>query len=249
MHSLNFGLEDIRYHVVTIGMDIYQPIDIGNDLTRLNMFYEKLNEGWGTLYSRLVTGGKEFKISGEFRKNPKLDGPRLVYDTFIMTNRGPVFHFPIVLPDPVLETGLESNYLEIYEQVEKLFFAAIPGRKKMRLGMVREIVFSTGNESCNKILSNKQSFVNANLIGGNKILCYRDDFCNVRIQVEPVEIVKTTKLEVGATVSQRDSCGLKVILDVNNADLRPLEDSDIEKILSRAGCFWPDELLQYINEE
>ena len=42
--------------------------------------------------------------------------------------------------------------------------------------------------------------------------------------------------------------GLAVVLDVNNHELRALENAEMEAVLEFAGSLWPDQMLEYINE-
>ena len=63
----------------------------------------------------------------------------------------------------------------------------------------------------------------------------------------PCQIQMTTQLPVGTKVEQQTGYGLRVVLDVNNWEIRPLEDSDIEEVLTRATGLWPAQLLEYLN--
>ena len=43
-------------------------------------------------------------------------GPAIPFDTFVLTNRGPVFIFPLTLPPPVEATTLEEVYVERFDE-------------------------------------------------------------------------------------------------------------------------------------
>ena len=218
MESLKLSESDIIHHVVKFGIDIYPTVEIDKERTRLNMFYEEARARYPELCEQLIAGGREFRISKEFRPSSDAAGPRVRVDTFVLTNRGPVFIIPVRLPDPIGSTGLEDKMLEAFKAVKGLFFSALAERKK---------------------------FSGAKLKSGKCSLVYRDDLCNVRFEFEPAEVMKTTKLPVGAEITERQSFGLHVLLDVNNHQPKPLEDDDMERVIDRASSLWPDELLKY----
>lgn len=248
MEDLSLSASDLIHQVVKFGLDVYPPIEIPKERTRLNIFYEEARTRYPTVFDQLVASDTEFRISKEFRPQAQMIGAAVRADTFIITNRGPVFSFPLLLPQPVGATGLETQHLELFPLVRSLFFSAIAERKIMRIGLIRELLFDTGQSPCNRVISDHQDFAGAPLVGGNRVIAYRDALCNVRISVEPAEVMKTTRLAVGTEVTERHSYGLHVLLDVNNHQLKPLEDADIQQVLDRATGLWPDELLKYLRE-
>ena len=247
MDKLPLTLDDLAIHVVTIGVDVFPPIEIASERTRLNMFYEEACNRWKDMFERIVASESEFTISKTFKHRPEIQGQAVECNTFALTNRGPVFIFPLRLPDPTGVTDLESDYRERFKQIRQLFFSAILERKVMRVGLVREVILSTGETPYLEVLSDEDTFSGAKLVGGNLRLQYRDDKCNVIVQIEPAEIMKTTKIPVGQPITQRQSYGLRVRLDVNNAEILPLSEDAIEEVLDRADSFWPDVLLDYVN--
>ena len=56
-----------------------------------------------------------------------------------------------------------------------------------------------------------------------------------------------TQLPVGKKIEEPVGFGLKVKLDINNAEVLVLQDADIEEVLDRAVGFWPDQLLEYLS--
>jgi len=239
---------DVIQHIVTFGIDVYPPVEIPKERTRLNIFYEEARSRHGDLFDQLVASDTTFRISREFRPQGPLGDPALRQETFALTNRGPVFIFPVRFPDPVGATGINEDPRERFETVRRLFFSAIAERKIMRIGMVRDLIFDTGEDPCRSVLSGKAEFAGAQLVGGSRLLSYRDAYCNLRIAVEPGAMLKTTKLPVGTEVTERRSYGLRVQLDVYNLQVKPLEDADIQQVLERATSLWPEKLLQYLQE-
>jgi len=245
MESLKLSESDIIHHVVKFGIDIYPTVEIPSERTRLNLFYEEARTRHPQLCEQLIASDREFRISKEFRPPANAAAPTLRVDTFVLTNRGPVFIIPVRLPDPIGSTGLEDKMLEAFKGVKALFFSALAERRIMRIALIRDLLFDVGQSSCEGVLSDRRSFSGAELKGGKCSLVYRDDLCNVRLEFESVEVRKTTKLPVGAAVTERQSFGLHVLLDVNNHQLKPLEDDDIAQVIERASSLWPDELLRY----
>lgn len=248
MDRVELAISDLCVHVAKIGLDVYPPVEIANERTRLNMFYEEARHRWPDLFDRLLSSDTDFRISRGFRQDPNVHGPLTTVDTFVLVPRGPVFIFPLLLPDPVGSTNLEEDYFRIFEEVRDLFLSALPGREILRLGLVRELLFKTETTNFRNVLGDTSTFSGAELIDGSLLLRYRDSKCNIRIQINPVEISTTTQLPIGRRVERHEGYGLQVHFDVNNHEIRPLGSSDIAEILERANGFWPDELLKYINE-
>ena len=249
METLSLSTNDICQHFVTFGMDIYPPIEIPDVRTRLNMFYEQARERWGRLVDQLVASDAEFRISKKFQKHPDISGPSVPIETFVLTHRGPVCVIPLKLPEPVGETGLEATHVEDFNGLRRLFFDAIPDHVIMRLGLVRDLIFETGDVSCDRLLTDQRRFANAEMIGGKVVFKYRDAKYNHNIVVEPVSVTKTTQLAIGATIDESAGYGARVQLDINNFDVqRPLEEAEIEGVIERATSLWPEKLLEYLNE-
>ena len=248
METLNLNQDDLCHHVATFGIDIYPPVEIPNERTRLNMFYEEASRRWEGLYERIEASSTEFKISKTFRARAGAGGGSQPFDTFILTSRGPVFQFPLILPDPVGDTGLGKDYVQKFQQVRNLFLSALPDRKIMRVGLIRDLVFGTGALSTHGMLTSQASFAGTDLVGGKCRFSHRDPKCNVHVELEAVDLMKTTQLPVGTRVTESAGHGLRVQLDVNNAEIRELKDADIEEVLERATSLWPGELLEYLSE-
>ncbi len=249
MARLSLSEQDVVHHVATFGLDIYPPVEVGTERTRLNMFYEGARERWPHLYETLTVGDTEFRISKHFREKPEVAGPAVLSDTFVLTNRGPVFVFPLTLPPPAGTTALEETYVELFDEVREAFLSAVPGRSLLRVGLIRELVFATAEAPATHLLTKQESWADGELYGGERSVCYRDQQCNIRLQFAPVEIRKSTQLPVGTKVEQREGYGLHVKLDVNNREIRPLADADIKTVVDRALGLWPEHLLQYITAE
>lgn len=250
MGRLSLSPSDLCHHVVTFGMDVYPPLEITQERTRLNIFYEEAKSRWPRLFNQLVASDTDFKISAHFKRNPEVAGPSLVAETFVLNPRGPVFIFPLILPEPVGgPTIFEPTYRTDFDQVRRLFFEKVAKRTIMRLGLVRDLLFSTTETRCEHLLTRRHSFAGAELVGGTLVLSYKDAKYNHTLLVEPVTIARTTQLAVGARIDEPAGYGVHVRLDVNNADLqKTLQESDIQGVLDRATSLWPDVLLEFLEE-
>ncbi len=246
---ITISLDDLDQHVATFGIDVFPAIEIPAERTRLNMFYEEAHNEWPDLFEGLMASDIEFRISKTFRRQPETrGGPALPVHTLELTPRGPLVRFPLKLPMPIGVTNLEGAFRERFDAIRKLFFKHLPGRQLMRVGLVRDLVFSTSGQRCDPILAAASEFAGAQLQGGVCRFSYRDERCNILVQIDPVQAMTVTQLPVGATVSQHGGYGLHVQLDVNNATIRPLADNDIDEIIERAVSFWPKKLVEYLNE-
>lgn len=247
MESLSLSTNDLMTHVVKIGMDVHPPIDIATERTRLNIFYEEAHSRHARLFEKLVASDREFVISKEFRAEG--GGATAVVPTFVLTARGPVFVFPLRLPPPIGPTEFADTHLDLFREMRAVFFSSIPGRECLRIGLVRELVFQTGQTQSHGMIAAEQStFSGAPLAGGTLLRLYRDDQHNHRIAIEAVEMTRETKLAIGRTMTEPAGYGLKVVLDVNNHALRTLEEADMDMVLDRATGLWPDVLLEFLAE-
>lgn len=246
MSTLSLGPDDLISHVIKIGIDTYPSIQIPDVQTKLSVFADEWRRRWPALFDKLETSSSEFVITKVFRA-PTDSRPTATAPTFVLTPRGPVFIRPILIPPPIGEVGTEEEYIELFPDLRETFLRSVGGPDCLRIGLVRELLFDTGQTACYGLLTPEASFAEATLIGGKGIYVYRDDNCNVRITLDAVEIGRTTQLPIGQTVTQPQSHGLTVILDVNNHQLRALSDADMEQVLDRARSLWPAPLLEYIN--
>lgn len=248
MNSLSLSENDLQGHVITFGIDAYPPIELSKNRTKLNTFFEAASSRWGTLFQGLVVSESLFSITTSIARPGLPGGAKATLTTFQVTERGPILRIPLMLPDPFGVTGLVDDPITRFHEVRKLFLAAVPETKIMRVGMVRKLLFGTGDTACQGIISRMAKFDGANLRGGRIELKHRDDLYNVNVKIEPVEITRSEKLAIGTTLTERVGHGLQVELDVNNWEINKfLEDDDILGVLERATRLWPERLLEYLN--
>lgn len=236
---------DIVRHVVKVGIDVYPPIAITTNRTRLNVFFEKARAEHPDLFARLVSGENEFRLSRQYTIAAL---GKIEFPTFELTARGPVISVPIQIEE-LPSTGFEENYVDKLSSVRELFFRAFPDTKIMRFGFVREVIFFTSATSAVGILGPPTEMQGASLSGGNLVLGFNDDACNIRVTLTPVTGSRRTQLgAVGMSVDEELGRGLSLVLDVNNKEARPLESADILAVQERAESLWPDATINLIEE-
>lgn len=240
------SINDLKHHVIKIGLDAYPPVVIPIERTKLGVLGEEYCRRWPDLFERLEASSTEFSISKTYgaEADPRL---RVTIPTFVLVDRGPVFVAPLLLAPPGGKIGDEDKFLEVFPLLLETFRGAVGGRDFLRIGLVRELVFDTGKTPCAGMLIEQHDFAGATLIGEQGLFTYRDKECNVRITIQPVQIATMTRLPVGGQVTQGHNHGLKVNIDVNNHQLRALGEADMNNVLERARSLWPEPLLQFLN--
>jgi hypothetical protein len=246
----NFSEQDVVEHIETYGVDLLPPLELPMETVRAQSFFTELRTRWPTLYQSL-TIGPQFVISTmlEFGNDTKVGFP-----TVIVNPRGPIFMFPRRM---AVVRGEEPSNLQDIETSEvfigafDLFGKTFP-RQALRLGVVRKVVFATGQTDCTAWLGrNVLEFDAGRLEGVQCLLNYQDDDFNYRIQMETAQI--TQHMAVPALGGQVVPAGpeqfaLVVNLDVNNRLAHPLDADELRGVIERANGLWPGGLLQFLNE-
>lgn len=242
---MNVTMSDLSHHEYTVGIDVYEPIVLSQNRTRLNLFYEEVRAQNEDLFEQVVSSDHEFIVSRRFSKP---GGPNVEFRTFRMVPRGPIFSIPLRLSD-IGVTEFETNYDAKLAVLQKLFFQSFPDRKQLKYGIIRHLIFDTGKEPCTEVLASPQDFCGATLQAGSRFAQYVDEECNVSITLQPVRGTRTMKLGVGAEINQQTGYGLHVKVDVNSKEIHSLKPTDIERVRERADSLWPDGILKFICEK
>lgn len=227
-------------------MDVYPPIEIRQERTRLNLFFEegKADSHLKFLFGSLMSSDREFGVQGTFRQ-PE-DDRQLSHPTFVLTPRGPVFVFPLLLP-PFGRTEITEPVHDLLIQCRDLFFRCVPNRKILRLGLVRDAVFSAGKTDLLGLVGGNASLGGAALAGGVTQLAFADSKCNIGVGVALGQVGSAAQLPVGVVVQESPSNAIHIHIDVNNHEIRPLTEADIDEILERAESLWPGAMLDFVN--
>jgi len=243
--SLTITLDDLHQHVVRYGLDVFPPIDVRNEITRAHDLFQNLQEQWPDFYQEINfrPQSSEFRILTTY----SLDGGSAKVPTFSLTNRGPVFRFPLRLHD-LGDLNQDKDLDQILLGSLGLTRKTFPGLQILRIGLVRELVFGTGKTpSIPYISSRVGSFPGATPRGGNLLALFHDSRCNIRVRVQSIEIHRRARTPTRQVLSDELEYGLQVEFDVNNIEMKPQSDTELETTLQRAHSLWPKGLLEYIN--
>jgi hypothetical protein len=242
---LSLTLDDLQHHVVKYGLDVFPPLDVRTETTRPPDLFRSLHERWPGFYEELSfrPESNDFRILRSYQSQTATANVA----TFTLTQRGPVFTFPLCL-DPLGEFNRDANLDEVFAGSLAETRRHFPGMQILRVGLVRELVFATGQASSIPYLSARfGGFPGAAPAGGNALLLFRDERCNIRVAIETIRIHRQARTPTNQVLEDSSEYGLKVEFDVNNIDMRPQPESDIAVTLERAHSLWPRQLLEFLN--
>lgn len=244
--KLQISESDLFHHVIKFGVDVYPPVDISESRVKLNLFYEETHSRWPELFASLSTSDTRFEISGTYSaKSGK--GVKAQAPTFVLTPRGPVMFFPLLLPPPIGDTGVANIFIERFREVSDMFCALLGNLQRMKVGLVRELVFQTGKQSPLPMITPVKYLAGASLAAASNRFTFHDDMCAVILKMDHVEVHKSQPGPAGQQMVVNMGHGLQVELDVNNRVLKPLTDGEVTLILERASGLWPKALVQFLN--
>ncbi len=242
-----FSLDDLSEHVDNYGVDIFPPIDISKETVRAQAFFLEMRDRWPYLFQSVTVGGAEFRIQTTFQNT---SGQQVPAVTFNVTPRGPVFTMPrrlTVLGGDVDLHGVDpSNW---FGEAFQVFFNAFPGRQALRVGLVRNLQFATGQTDCTPWLGRAVlAFGNARLAGAQCALGYIDDEFNISIQIAPVQMATFAIVpNAGPSMATQNQYGLAVAFDVNNRAVRQMTVEDAKAVVAKANELWPSRLIHFLN--
>jgi hypothetical protein len=242
-----FNTEHISQHIVKYGVDIRPPIVPDQEKTKLQDYCNWLIEQFPEAFETLLLGPKQLQIQKPF---VLAGGRHAQFPTLILTNRGPLFAFPIRL-----YIG-QAHDIDIIDK-DKIFRKALDELRTRfaektvpRIGVVNEFVFDTGRfNSLDIVASNLRNNV------------WKEKIKNLRIILEAPTEGKNINIELRPTFLQRTSgtgdlpdenmkFGIIVNLDINNQQTSDnLPKSDVNDILTFVNDFVQDELIRFLNNE
>lgn len=238
-------LDDLADHVIRFGMDVFPPLELAREQAKAHTLFQEAKEAYPDICAGLTLSDVEFKISRVL----SAPGGKASFDTLVWTPRGPVIRLPVRLQ--AIQAGdicTEAECMGVFSELRAVMLRSIPGLQILRVGLVRELVFSTGETPCTSLLPCPAEFGGAKLIGGTFLSVFADETYNMRISYEPAETHEFAKIPASGQVAKRwKSFALKVDFDVYNLELRPLDDADIDRVIERATSLWPAPLIRYLN--
>lgn len=242
--ELRLTLDDIHQYLLRFGLDLFPPLELANEQFRAQSLYRALVESWPQFFAKLSLSAGEFVISRRF----PVGSAEAEVPAFTYTPRGPVVVMPIKLAGYSVPGSDEHKLVADFQNILGIIRNVFPGREVLRIGLVRELVFSTGETRADPVLLPvSDEFGGARFIGGESQLVFRDSICNIRVHLKPGEIRQRLESPIGIARENHLAFGLNVEFDVNNVEMRPLQDADIAQVLERAKSLWPGALLDYLN--
>ena len=246
--NYQFDTEHISQHIVKFGVHIQPAISPKDDKTKLQDYCNWLIGQFPEVFETLVVGPNQLQIQKVFALT---GNKRLELPTFVLTVRGPVFTLPQrVFIDQVHDLDI-SDKDKIFRRALDELRTRFSDRKILRVGVVHEFVFDTGQINSLEIIA-------SNL----KNDLWRETVKNLRILLEMPREEKNVNLEIRPTYVSRVATssenvpiqdvrfGIIVNLDINNQQIKDdLTKAQINDILVFANDYAPEELIKFLNNE
>jgi len=237
MTEFEFTPARIDKHMIGIGVDVRPPIELSLDALRIQEFYNQVSEQFPNLFADLSQSKTEFKIS----KNIPIPGKgQITVSTFTLTQRGPVFNFPITLPDLLDEHQWSKTLNEDVIKCLETFHRHLPGTQFFRIGKVRNLVFDCEGSDGPEVF--RERFCPHAPEGSEELTVGwndPDEDYNRKLTAKVVEKRRLIPKDVGGTIKPvmvpQGEHGIEVTFDVNNRRLdKPLDGERMKFILDRA---------------
>lgn len=246
--NYQFDIDNISQHIVKFGVHIQPTISPKDDKTKLQDYCNWLIGQFPEVFETLVVGPNQLQVQKVFLL---AGSKRLELPTFVLTFRGPVFTFPQrIFISQIHDLDIPDKDKIFRRAIEELH-ARFADRKVLRVGVVHEFVFDTGQINSLEIIA-------SNL----KNDLWRERAKNVRILLEMPTEGKNINLEIRPTYVSRAvpgsenvpiedvRFGIIVNVDINNQQVKDdLTKAEINDILTFAGDYVPEELIKFLNNE
>jgi hypothetical protein len=237
MADFQFTSSRIDQETISIGLDVRPPIELALDALRIQQFYNDISERFPNLFADLNQGKTKFQISKDI---PIPGKGQISVFTFTLTQRGPVFNFPITLPGVIEDHRWSETLSEDVIKCLHTFHRHLPGTQFFRIGKVRNLVFQCADADAREMF--RKRFCpqapdgSENLeVGWND----PDDRYNRKLTVKTIQKTQMVQRDVGGSLEPvmvpQGEHGINVIFDVNNRGLdKPLDDDQMQIILDHA---------------
>lgn len=243
-----FDKEHISQHVVKYGVDIRPAIVLKQDKTKLQEYCNQLIEQFPQVFETLLVGPKQLRVQKSFLlPNTK----RVEMPTFVLTHRGPVFTFPErIYIDEVQDLDVPEKD-KIFRKALDELRSEFVGRRIMRVGVIHEFVFDTGEiNSVEIIASNLKNDVWKERIKNLSIrLETPREGKNINLEIRPTQLRRVGR-GGGNARSQNIGFGIIVNVDINNQEIKDdLTKAEVRDIVTFANDYVPEELIKFLNNE
>jgi len=248
MANFIFEKSKIGQHVLKFGVDIRPALALKADKTKLIDYCNWLTEEFPEVFETLLSGPQKLLIHKAFTTshNKQVELP-----TFTLTERGPVYTFPIKIQVEEVEDFDVPNKDDIFAKALKRFRQVFADRRVPRVGVVNEIIFDCGTVNATHIISDGLSKER-----------WKDGIENVKIRLENPRNGNNVNTEIWPVLAQKVQSdgrgtsqqnvgyGISVKLDINNRDMSgDLTETDIRGIIGFSSGFVSNELYSFLNDE
>jgi hypothetical protein len=246
MTAFELAFSQVDQFTEQYGIDIRPVIQVWEEKERLQNFFAWTCSKYPGLFEKLEMSQREFQIKKLFQFPGK---GQVELPTMTLTARGPVIIFHHKLSVFKEEISWD-NPDRIFQDCLVQFCRTLPTHKPVRVGLVSELVFNTGDaNACGLLASCMPRFRNTNPSDVFLTLKYKRDGKNINIHLQPVQAVQVQPAASGgAPPPGVRHYGLQVKLDINNEDItRPLDQEQIAGILYFARAYAKNDLLPLLN--
>lgn len=252
MPAFEFTPMRIDQQTIRIGVDVRPPIELALDTLRIQEFYNQVSKQFPKLFAELSQSKTKFQINKEI---PIPGKGQITVSTFTLTQRGPVFNFPITLPGLLEDHEWSKTLNEDVIKCLETFHRHLPGTNFFRIGKVRNLVFhcegSDGREVFReRFCTHAPDEVVDLTVGWN----HPDERYNRKLTAQTIQKGQVVQRDVGGTVQPvlvpHGEHGINVTFDVNNRTLdNPLDGEAMKIILDHADELCKGYLYELLNGE
>lgn len=250
MAQFEFTRTRIDQYTIGIGVDVRPPIELALDALRIQEFYNQVSEQFPKLFADLSQSKAKFQISKDI---PVPGKGKITVPTFTLTPRGPVFNFPITLPDLLDDHEWSNTLNEDVIACLDTFHRHLPGTQFFRIGKVRNLVFHCEGADGSEVF--RERFCPHAPKGSQELTVGwndPDEHCNRKLAAKAVEKRRLVQKDVGGTIQPvlvpEGEHGIEVTFDVNNRRLdKPLDGDDMKIILDHADDLYQDYFYEILK--
>ncbi len=233
MPGFEFTPTRIDQETIGIGADVRPPIEIALDALRIQEFYNQISDQFPNLFADLSQSKTKFQINKDI---PIPGKGQITVATSTATPRGPVFNFPITLPDMLEDYEWSKTLNEDVISCLETFHRHLPGTQFFRIGKVRNVVFHCDGVDGSEVFRDRfcpQAPPDSEelTVGWNN----PDENYNRKLSAKTVQKGHFEPRDVEGTVKPvlvpQGEHGINIIFDVNNRRLDKALDWDQMKII------------------
>jgi len=249
MPNFEFAKDRISQHIVKYGVDVRPALGPKSDQEKLMAYCQWLTNEFPEVFETFMHGPNKVVIQKKFLASNRQE---IELPTFFLTQRGPVYNFPVKILIGDVEDFDLPNKDAIFRKAIKKFRKAFPTRDIFRVGVINELIFDCGAVNSVDIVADGLS--KARWKNGIRNITVRlenpREGKNVNVEITPRLLQQIEVNGHGMHRPQDKGFGVAVKVDINNQDMTTqLEDSDIVSVLTFAQDYMDSEFYRFLNNE